>query len=63
MPVTIPVDEPMVATVVAAFDHVPAIASLNVIVKPRQTFVGPVMAAGEASTVTVLDAVVPHPVE
>ena len=46
LPVSIPVDEPMVATVVLLLLQVtPAVASVNAIVLPTHTAVGPVIAA------------------
>lgn len=53
-PVTIPDDEPMVATVVVALLHVPPGAgSDKVVVKPWHTCKAPVIAPGEEFTVIV----------
>ena len=52
---TIPEDVPIAAVAVVALVHVPpADASLNVAVKPLHIMVGPVMATGNAPTVTVV---------
>jgi hypothetical protein len=60
-PVTIPVDEPMVATDVLLLLHVPPPVALdNVVVAPTQTDNVPVIAAGNEFTVTTLVAA--HPV-
>ena len=60
MPVTILVD-PIVAIAVLLLLHVPpTVASARVVVKPGQTVVVPVIAAGNAFTVIV--AVALHPV-
>ena len=52
-PVTIPDEEPIVATVVAPLTHVPPVsASLNEVVRPAQTVRVPSMAVGKGLTVT-----------
>lgn len=59
-PVTIPEDEPTVATPVEALVHVPAPPGLaNVVVSPEHTVCVPVVAPGFAFTVNV--AVAAHP--
>jgi len=64
MPVTVPDDAPIVATVGGVPDQVlDAIttASLNVIVAPGQTTLGPVIGAGLGTTVTTIPFVFVHP--
>jgi hypothetical protein len=62
-PLTTPVDEPAVATVVLPLTHVPAPeASLSVTVCPVQTDAGPDIAAGSAVTVSTRVVVQPVPV-
>jgi hypothetical protein len=52
-PLTMPDDEPTVATVVLLLIQVPpAVASVTVIVEPAHTLVGPLIAAGAGLTVT-----------
>jgi hypothetical protein len=52
--VTTPVAEPIVATPVAVLDHTPpVVASERVTMSPMQADAGPVIAAGDAITVTV----------
>jgi hypothetical protein len=54
-PVTMPVNKLTVATVVLLLLHVPpAVASLNIVVSPKHTFVLPVIGAGNGFTVTVV---------
>jgi hypothetical protein len=54
-PVTIPVDEPIVAIPAAPLLHVPpGVASLNVTVLPWHTVAGPEIGAGKGLTVSVL---------
>ena len=54
-PLTRPVVETTVATVVVPLVHVPAlVASLSVVVKPAQTLVVPVITAGKGFTVTAI---------
>ena len=53
-PVTIPVEEPIVAMVVLVLVHVPPPPSLSVIVAEIQTPVGPVIGPGKGLTVIVL---------
>ena len=54
-PVTIPVEEPIVATVGVLLLHVPpVVASLNVVVEPSQTVNVPVIPAGDGLTVTIV---------
>jgi hypothetical protein len=53
-PKTIPVPASTVATVVSLLLHVPLPALLNVVVKPIQTPVVPVIADGSGLTVTVV---------
>jgi hypothetical protein len=61
-PVTNPVDEPMVATAVVPLIQVPpADASVNVIVAPTHTVVGPPIAAGSGLTVIAFTAKQPTP--
>jgi len=52
-PVTIPDDDPIVATEVVPLLHVPPPPSLSVIVAPTQTAPGPVMEPGSGLMVTV----------
>ena len=53
-PVTIPVEEPTVATVVTLLDHVPPPGvELNVVVVPGQILLFPVIAVGIGLTVNV----------
>lgn len=53
-PVTIPEPVPTVAKPVLLLVHVPPlVASLNVVVRPAQTFTVPVIDAGNGFTVTV----------
>ena len=53
IPVTVPVDEPIVAMAILLLDHVAAaVTSLNVIEAPWQTGVLPVITAGSELTVT-----------
>ena len=60
-PVTKPLPEPTVATVVVPLLHVPpVVASLKLVVKPAQTFKVPVIAEGNGLTVKI--AVVIQPV-
>jgi hypothetical protein len=55
MPVTIPVDDPIVATPVLLLLQIPPMeASDSVVVKPVHTVVEPVIVAGAALTVTIL---------
>jgi hypothetical protein len=54
-PVTTPVEE-IEATVGLELDHVPAPASIRLVVYPTQTLGVPPIAAGNALTVTVVDA-------
>ena len=59
-PVTMPDEEPTVARLVLPLFHVPpGVGSLNRVVPATQTFIVPVMAAGSASTVSVLTAIQP----
>ena len=61
-PVTVPVDEPIVAMPVPPLLHVPlAVASFNVVVKPAQTVTVPVMDDGNGLTVTTIVAMHPVP--
>jgi hypothetical protein len=54
-PVTIPVEEPTVATGETVLAHVPPlVASVKVIEDPTHTVLLPVIAAGAAVTVSVL---------
>ncbi len=54
MPLTIPLDEPIVATAVFVLIHVPVvIESVNAEVPPRQTFADPMIGPGIWFTVTV----------
>ncbi len=53
-PVTIPVDEPIVATDVVLLDHVPPPASVNVVVKPAHTLAVPDIEDGKVFTVTTV---------
>ena len=63
-PVTSPLVGLMVATAGVLLLHVPAgLTSLREIVEPTQADEGPVMAAGEAVTVSVADTVQPVPRE
>jgi hypothetical protein len=58
-PVTIPVVEPTIATVVLLLLHVPkVVTSLNVVVSPEHTCKVPVIFAGNGFTVTT--AVIIH---
>lgn len=60
MPPTTPLPAPTVPTVGSAELHVPpGDGSVSVMVDPRHTFVGPLIAAGDDETVTVV--VVAHP--
>ena len=59
-PVTIPEDEPIVATPVDPETHVPPPASLKVVVDELQREAVPEIAAGNGSTVIVSD--IRHPV-
>jgi hypothetical protein len=54
IPVTTPVVSPIVATLVLPLFQVPPPASLSAIVAPIHTAEGPVMAAGNGLTVTVV---------
>jgi hypothetical protein len=57
MPVTIPVEDPMVATPGALLLQLPpAVASARVVVEPTQVFSVPVIGAGVATTVTTWNA-------
>ena len=58
-PVTIPVVDPTIATVVLLLLHVPPPASLNVVVKPEQTSSVPSIAVGKGSTVTMVVIIQP----
>ena len=59
-PVAIPEDEPMVAIAVLLLLHVPPVgASLNVIVDPEQTLLGPEIFPGNGFTVIVVAAIQP----
>ena len=60
MPLTTPVNDPIVAIAILLLVHVPAPTSDNVVVEPTQTSVIPVIEGGEVFTVTVI--VVKHPV-
>ena len=61
IPVAVPVEDPTVATAGALLVHVPpGVASANVVLVPEQICASPVIAAGEACTVTVRVAV-PQP--
>ena len=61
MPLTNPVDEPIVAIVVLPLLHMPpVVASLKVIVLPTQTPGAPKIAGGAAVTVNVMVAVHPE---
>ena len=51
-PVTIPVDEPTVATLAALLLHVPPPASVSVVVVPTQTTAEPLIGDGKGLTVT-----------
>jgi hypothetical protein len=56
-PVTTPVPEPTVATVVVPLLHLPPkVVSLNVVVNPTQTCDVPVMGPGPAKIVTLIAA-------
>ena len=59
-PVTIPVDEPIIAIPVLPLAHVPPPASLKVVVKPTHTVAVPVIDEGNGLNVTTI--VVIHPV-
>jgi len=62
MPVTTPVDEPIVATPVLALLHVPPEGEeLNVELLPAHTVKAPVIAEGRLATVT--DVTLRHPVD
>ena len=53
-PVTIPVEDPAVATAVLPLLHAPpGVTSLNAVVAPIQTLVAPVIPEGSGLTVTV----------
>ena len=58
-PVTMPVDEPIVAMPVLPLVHVPPPASLSVVVKPAQTTAVPVIEDGNGLTVTTTVAIQP----
>jgi hypothetical protein len=60
-PDTTPEVEPTDAMVGALLPHSPVPASASVIVEPKQTLVGPLMAAGDGLTVNVLLAKQPVP--
>jgi hypothetical protein len=63
-PVTIPVDEPTVALAVLLLIHEPPpVVLANVVDDPAHIVAVPVIAATELLTVTILLALVPHPVE
>ena len=60
MPVTTPVEGPIVAIAVVLLLQVPPpVASLKVVVKPAQTLVFPVIGDGSGLTVTTTIAVQP----
>ena len=60
MPVTTPVEDPMVATPVALLLHVPPeVVLVNVVVKPTHTLVVPAIAAGFGLTVKLVTAIQP----
>jgi hypothetical protein len=62
LPVTIPVEEPMVAILVLLLHQVPpGVASLSTVVSPAHTLVVPVIADGNGFTVTIV--LLEHPVE
>ena len=63
MPVTIPVDDPIVAMPVDPEFHVPPPASIKDVVRPAHTTGVPLIADGSAFTVTIVVAGTPHPVE
>ena len=59
-PLTIPVEEPMVAIAVAPLVQVPLlVASLKVVVRPAHTAAVPAIADGTGLTVTTLVAIQP----
>ncbi len=61
IPVTIPEDDPIVATPVLVLVQVPPIVVLLAVIdNPTQTLAGPVIVAGSGFTVTIV--VVKHPV-
>ncbi len=60
MPVTVPVEEPMVATAVLLLLHTPPLVALvNVVVKPTHTLIVPPIAAGFGLTVKLVTAIQP----
>ena len=60
MPVTVPVEDPIVATAVLLLLHTPPLVALvNVVVKPMHTFVVPPIAAGFGLTVKLVTAIQP----
>jgi len=62
MPIKIPEDGSMVPTAALLLLHVPpVVASLNVVVRPKQTCVAPVIEATPLTTVTV--SVAAHPLD
>jgi len=60
MPVTVPVEDPIVATPVLLLLHTPPLVELvNVVVKPTHTLVVPPIAAGFGLTVKLVTAIQP----
>jgi hypothetical protein len=59
--VTVPLEDPMLATPVLLLIHVPlGVASVNVMLDPIQTEVGPPISAGNTFTVTLIEVVQPR---
>jgi hypothetical protein len=61
IPVTTPVEEPMVAFALLLLQVPPVVVLLRVMVRPAHTSVGPVMVASKGLTVTVVIAMQPVP--
>ncbi len=60
MPVTVPVEDPIVATAVLLLLQTPPLVALvNVVVKPTHTLVVPPIAAGFGLTVKLVTAIQP----